>query len=338
MTPVDGGDDLDSPFELSSSDSLLNSSDDGEYIISSIEIKRRNFLDEREVDEAKRKKVGIAAVPVGFLAPIEGKHGGVVMENNGECGKGKVVVRRKSCKQFWKARDCDEGEGGGGGGFEDSSSASMDSDKHGFERTIELSRLEARLNGHARTNKSSKGNVFSDTNGHTGNASAINTESYKRFNETSTSPECPSEDGVTGRDNGIPLAQETLTKKEKVNEDEYTSNNRLTKRLREVGDSSVQKLIRDLQCERDRSRSLESQLQNAKQKLRDQVLESEKKLKEMDEEQETLIEVFQEERERRDAEEDRLRKQLKRASVTMEELVEKVKRLEKTIPICKTEK
>ncbi|KAL9257651.1 hypothetical protein AKJ16_DCAP02111 [Drosera capensis] len=290
MAPVvDGGDDLGSSLELSSSDSILHSSDDGKCIISSVRNKRRNFLDERQVDEAKRNTVGIAAAPVGFLAPIEGKHGGVMMENNWERGKGKVVVRRKNCKQFWKAGDFDEAEG-----------AVMEG-------------LVTRVpNGHARTNKSSMGNVISDTKGHTGNVSNINIESYKGFNDTSTLPECPSADGITRGDNGMEQALETVTKKEKVNEDEYTSNNRLTKRLRQVGGSSLQK---------------------AEQKLRDQVQESEKKIKEMDKEEETLIEVFS-----RGKGKTRRRGRQTEETMKVDELVEKVKRLEKMIPIFKTEK
>ncbi|GAB2214399.1 hypothetical protein Drorol1_Dr00018743 [Drosera rotundifolia] len=262
---------------------------------------------------------------------------------------------------FWRVWNAAGSDGRGVIGVLEANFIAPAHDKQGFERTIGLSRLEARLvhfqktywrkncdkigyaprirsNKPASPIKSSMGNVISDTKGHTENLSNINVGSYRRFIDTSTSPECPSADGITRGDNGMEQAQETVTKKEKVDEDECTTNNRLTKRLREVGGLSVQELIRDLQFERDRSRSLESQLQKAEQKLRDQVQEFEKKIKEMDKEQETLIEVFQEEREKRVAEEDRLRKQLKRASVTVDGLVEKVKRLEKMIPICKTGK
>ncbi|GAB2247646.1 hypothetical protein Droror1_Dr00007528 [Drosera rotundifolia] len=104
-------------------------------------------------------------------------------------------------------------------------------DKQGFERTIGLSRLEARLvhfqktywdkisyaprirsNQPASPIKSSMGNVIGDTKGHTGNLSNINIGSYKRFIDTSTSPECPSADGITRGDSGMKQAQETVTK------------------------------------------------------------------------------------------------------------------------------
>ncbi|GKV18984.1 hypothetical protein SLEP1_g29287 [Rubroshorea leprosula] len=69
---------------------------------------------------------------------------------------------------------------------------------------------------------------------------------------------------------------------------------------------------------RDRCRSLESELKAADDKV-----------EELNQEQESLIEIFSEERDRRNKEEENLRKKLKEASNTIQELLEKIKTLEK---------
>ncbi|XP_061349529.1 protein MICRORCHIDIA 7-like isoform X2 [Gastrolobium bilobum] len=73
-----------------------------------------------------------------------------------------------------------------------------------------------------------------------------------------------------------------------------------------------------LQYEKDRCKSLETQLHAA-----------EKKIEDLNKEQETLIDVFAEERDRRNAEEKSLRKKLQEASNTIEELRDKVRLLER---------
>ncbi|KAG5523125.1 hypothetical protein RHGRI_035065 [Rhododendron griersonianum] len=78
-------------------------------------------------------------------------------------------------------------------------------------------------------------------------------------------------------------------------------------------------LQRDIQTERDRCKSLETKLEEASRKI-----------EEMNKEQENLIDIFSEERERRDIEEENLRTKLKEASNTIKELIDKVRRLEKT--------
>ncbi|KAM0979261.1 hypothetical protein ACFX13_015427 [Malus domestica] len=74
-----------------------------------------------------------------------------------------------------------------------------------------------------------------------------------------------------------------------------------------------------LQREKDRSKSLETQLQTAQEKI-----------VEMNKEQDTLIGIFSEERERRDNEEATLRKKLEDASSTIQLLLDKVRKLEAT--------
>lgn len=72
--------------------------------------------------------------------------------------------------------------------------------------------------------------------------------------------------------------------------------------------------------------------------LETQLKELEQRNEEMNKEQEALIDIFSEERSRRDGEEDNLRKKLKDASNTIQQLLDKVRELEKLKPqTCKTE-
>ncbi|GAY56283.1 protein MICRORCHIDIA 4 [Citrus sinensis] len=74
----------------------------------------------------------------------------------------------------------------------------------------------------------------------------------------------------------------------------------------------------ELQEERERCRSLEAQL-----KVMQQTIE------ELNKEQESLIDIFAEERDRREREEENLRKKIKDASDTIQDLLDKIKLLEK---------
>ncbi|XP_010250612.1 PREDICTED: protein MICRORCHIDIA 7 isoform X2 [Nelumbo nucifera] len=80
----------------------------------------------------------------------------------------------------------------------------------------------------------------------------------------------------------------------------------------------LRKVEAALQFERDRCKSLEDRLNEAEQRI-----------EEMNKEQEALIDIFSEERNRRDSEEENLRKKLKDASNTIQELLDKVRLLEK---------
>ncbi|PIA50983.1 hypothetical protein AQUCO_01100064v1, partial [Aquilegia coerulea] len=99
-------------------------------------------------------------------------------------------------------------------------------------------------------------------------------------------------------------------------------NHKLKKRLKELEDSRTL----DLQFDRDRCRSLEEKLKA-----------SEAKIEEMNKEQEALIDIFSEERNRRDSEEENLRKKLKDASNTIQQLLDRVRQLEKLKVNCKAE-
>ncbi|KAI9079687.1 hypothetical protein K1719_038308 [Acacia pycnantha] len=99
---------------------------------------------------------------------------------------------------------------------------------------------------------------------------------------------------------------------EQLKEENRDLKERLSRMEEEIGE-----VRRDLQHERDKCKSLEIQL--------------DKKIEESNKEQETIIDVFTEERERRDAEEKKLRKKLQEASATIEELRDKVRLQEKRL-------
>ncbi|KAK3183192.1 hypothetical protein Dsin_030478 [Dipteronia sinensis] len=80
----------------------------------------------------------------------------------------------------------------------------------------------------------------------------------------------------------------------------------------------LEKKEEELLGERDRCKSLEAQLQEAQHKIEG-----------LNKEQESLIDIFSEERDRREREEENLRKKIKDASNTIQELVDKIKLLEK---------
>ncbi|KAK7291536.1 hypothetical protein RIF29_06762 [Crotalaria pallida] len=92
----------------------------------------------------------------------------------------------------------------------------------------------------------------------------------------------------------------------------------LKKRLKRKEDEIIGDALEALQHEKDRCKSLETQLRAA-----------EKKIEDLNKEQETLIDVFSEERERRVAVEKDLRKKNQEASNTITELLDKIKRLER---------
>lgn len=85
------------------------------------------------------------------------------------------------------------------------------------------------------------------------------------------------------------------------------------KALKDRIKSMEESMLKEVQCERDKNISLNEQLEAAQ-----------KKLEEANKEQEALIEIFSEERGRRDRDEEHLRKKLKDASLTIEELTEKL--------------
>lgn len=119
-------------------------------------------------------------------------------------------------------------------------------------------------------------------------------------------------DDVDANRGGSPSEYGTKTL-ENLKEDYRELKKRLT-REEEISRNMRQ----ELHNERNRNASLEAKLEVSMRKNQD-----------MNKEQETLIDVFSEERSRRDIEEENLRKKLKDASNTIQELLEKVRLLER---------
>ncbi|XVF08653.1 hypothetical protein REPUB_Repub07fG0021100 [Reevesia pubescens] len=92
----------------------------------------------------------------------------------------------------------------------------------------------------------------------------------------------------------------------------------LKERLEKYEGGRQSELVNDLQKERNRCKSLEIELTQAQEKI-----------EQLNIEQESLFNIFSEERDRRDNEEENLRQKLKDASNTIQELLDKVKSLEK---------
>ncbi|TYG60312.1 hypothetical protein ES288_D07G058800v1 [Gossypium darwinii] len=92
----------------------------------------------------------------------------------------------------------------------------------------------------------------------------------------------------------------------------------LKKRLEKYEGAHQSELLNDLQKERSQCKSLEIELTAAQEKIDNLSIEHE-----------NLIHIFSEERDRRNKEEENLRKKLKEASNTIQELLDKIKLLEK---------
>lgn len=115
------------------------------------------------------------------------------------------------------------------------------------------------------------------------------------------------------------LKEENRTLKEKMQvlDQLKEENHMLKERLKGEKEEKLRALEHDLQGERDKCKSIEIKLHDAVSKLND-----------LNKEQESLIDIFSEERERRDREEENLRKKLRDASSTIEELRKKVMKLD----------
>ncbi|KAL1566503.1 protein MICRORCHIDIA 7-like [Salvia divinorum] len=96
-------------------------------------------------------------------------------------------------------------------------------------------------------------------------------------------------------------------------------NLQLQERIKRKEEKILGDLLNDLQKERERSKSLEAQLEEAA-----------KKNEELIKDQESLIDIFSEERQRRDREEEKLRKSVKEASSRIQELLGKLRVLERS--------
>ncbi|XP_027340218.1 protein MICRORCHIDIA 7-like [Abrus precatorius] len=120
--------------------------------------------------------------------------------------------------------------------------------------------------------------------------------------------------GKNVNDGEQPLFDSDILTLEKLKKE----NRELKERLQRKEGEILGEVLQDLKHEKDRCTSLEAQLHAA-----------EKKIEELNKDQETLIDVFSEERDRRDTEEKNLRKRLQDASNTIQELLDKVRLLER---------
>lgn len=112
---------------------------------------------------------------------------------------------------------------------------------------------------------------------------------------------------------GKDVREADLSSLEPLRKENHELKERLEKKEEEIGE-----VLQALDKEKDKCKSLETRLRDSEQKLED-----------LNKEQETLIDVFSEERDRRNAEEKSLRKKLQEASNTIQELLEKVRSLER---------
>ncbi|XP_050376689.1 protein MICRORCHIDIA 7 [Argentina anserina] len=95
----------------------------------------------------------------------------------------------------------------------------------------------------------------------------------------------------------------------------------LKEKLKKQNEGAAAGLLKDLLLEREKSMALETKLK-----------EAEKQIEFLTQEQDGLIDIFTEERQRRDDVENKLRKKLQDASNTIEELVDKIRDLERKKP------
>ncbi|KAL7099328.1 hypothetical protein ACP275_09G077200 [Erythranthe tilingii] len=95
-------------------------------------------------------------------------------------------------------------------------------------------------------------------------------------------------------------------------------NLQLRERLKRKEADILDDLLCDLQQEKERSKSLEAQLEQANRKYEN-----------LTREQETLVDIFSEERQRRNIEEENLKNKLKDASNTIQQLMDKMRLLER---------
>lgn len=98
-------------------------------------------------------------------------------------------------------------------------------------------------------------------------------------------------------------------------------NHELKEKLKKRDEGAVAGLVKDLLLEREKCKTLENKLKEAEQQIEF-----------LNKEQDGLIDIFTDERQRRDDEENNLRNKLQDASNTIQELVDKIRELERMRP------
>ncbi|OMO94006.1 hypothetical protein CCACVL1_06228 [Corchorus capsularis] len=299
-----------------------------------------------------------------------------------------VYHKNRLIKPFWRVWNAAGSSGRGVLGVLEANFVEPAHDKQGFERTIVLSRLEAKLVsmqkaywfenchevgyaprrptknssedtsfvpcvGEKSTQKSNvkeksscppsgdpklkhklqdKSSSHSNKNANLSVRRSSRMQFDKKFEPTSLSDEASEDE--SGSRGSTPLKGESQQgprpntrssnlKAAKVNKDGQDPSKNDTESITELKAENhdlrkrLDKMNGDFHDERERCKSLEGQLKQ------------EKHMREVSEKElDALIGIIEEERKRRDEEEERLRKRLTDASVTIDELLEKVKRLE----------
>ncbi|KAL8535060.1 hypothetical protein ACS0TY_010907 [Phlomoides rotata] len=228
-----------------------------------------------------------------------------------------VYHKNRLIKPFWRVWSAAGSDGRGVIGVLEANFVEPSHDKQGFERTITLSRLEARLQHFQKIYWSSNCHLigYSERRSHAKKATAAAAAS------SSSSPEkeapSPKKSDAKMRSsaaaatlkNIIPPPELACPLNQSPTLNLQPENNSLRLRLKNA--------LQDVQYEKDKNKKLENQIEDLK-----------KMMVTMDQEQEMFVSVFSEERGRRERDEENLRIRLKEASETIQALLDKVKRLE----------
>ncbi|XP_039035683.1 protein MICRORCHIDIA 7-like [Hibiscus syriacus] len=215
-----------------------------------------------------------------------------------------VYHKNRLIKPFWRLWNSTGSEGRGVIGVLEANFVEPAHDKQGFERTTVLARLEARLlqmqKNYWYTNCHRIGYAPRRDRKIINQTLAKNAFNHDPKKSTKLNTKNP------GYGNRHVLAQ---LKQE---------NCELKKRLEKYTGEHQGGLLNDLQKERSSCKSLEIELTAAQENI-----------DKLNIEHESLISIFSEERDRRDKEQENLRKQLKDASNTIQELLDQIMMLEK---------
>ncbi|KAF8054624.1 hypothetical protein N665_1322s0008 [Sinapis alba] len=212
-----------------------------------------------------------------------------------------VYHKNRLIKPFWRIWNAAGSDGRGVIGVLEANFVEPAHDKQGFERTTVLSRLETRL---VQMQK-----IYWSTNCH---KIGYAPRRYKPGNGYSHRDTSPENDPEGSAPSGIKTRAS-----DKFYSSSYPSHHKGDNGV--SGKDSSLYLQEELRREKERSRALEDEVNLAREKI-----------EEMSKEQENLIEIFTEERDRRDGEEESLRRKLEEASNTIEELLNKVRKLEES--------
>ncbi|KAL8520227.1 hypothetical protein ACS0TY_010949 [Phlomoides rotata] len=225
-----------------------------------------------------------------------------------------VYHKNRLIKPFWRVWSAAGSDGRGVIGVLEANFVEPSHDKQGFERTITLSRLEARLQHFQKIYWSSNCHLigYSERRSHAKKAAAASSSSSPEKEAPSpkkSDAKMRSSAAAATLKNIIPPPELACPLNQSPTLNLQPENNSLRLRLKNA--------LQDVQYEKDKNKKLENQIEDLK-----------KMMVTMDQEQEMFVSVFSEERGRRERDEENLRIRLKEASETIQALLDKVKRLE----------